>query len=359
MGRWILNLCLFLFLFIFSASFSSKSEKGNSEITPFVYPDLPFFPKIPHCNNEPSIEGAELGRYLFYDPILSSDSTFSCSSCHRQEAAFSDAPKAFSKGINNELMVRNTMPLFNLLWYPSLFWDGRAKSIETQIFVPVRAHNEMNLNWSEAENRINKSPFYKKKFSEIFGLSWVDSLTIAKAIGQFERTLLSYNSKYDRVLNGELFFTADEFKGFVLVNDQTKGDCLHCHTTDGNALATTGEFSNNGLDSIFAAENYKDKGRANFTKKESDIAKFKIPSLRNLSFTSPYMHDGRFSSLEEVLDFYSTGVHMSYNVDSKMNHAREGGVHLTAEEKRMIISFLITLNDSVFVSNPAFASPFK
>lgn len=338
---------------------STDKKSGINENTPFIYPDLSFFPPLPTSNNEPSIEGAELGRYLFYDPILSFDSTISCASCHRQEAAFSDAPKAFSSGMNGELMNRNTMPLFNLAWYPSFFWDGKAETIESQVFFPVRAHNEMNLNWVEAEKRINESVFYAEKFKEVFAVSIVDSISIAKAIGQFERTLFSTHSKYDRVLSGKDFFSADEYEGFVLINDQSKGDCLHCHTTDGSALGTITSFSNNGLESIPNREGYIDFGRAEVTFDNSDIGKFKIPSLRNLGFTAPYMHDGRFSNLEEVLDFYSSGVHLSATIDSKMTHAKDGGVHLTEHEKRKIIAFLNTMNDSLFISNPALSSPFK
>lgn len=338
---------------------SKNNRYDREEIIPFVYPELPFFPKIPPSDNEPSIEGADLGRHLFYDPVLSADSTMSCATCHRQEGAFSDSPNQYSSGVHGNLLVRNTMPLFNLLWYPSMFWDGRVESIEAQVLFPVSAHDEMDLDWVEAERRLNSIPFYKEKFLLVFGVDQIDSVLVSKAIGQFERTLLSFNSKYDRVIRGEDYFTSDEYDGFVLINDQTKGDCLHCHTTDGNALGTTTGFSNNGLDSVFNAIEYADKGRAGHTDEEKDLATFRIPSLRNLLFTAPYMHDGRFKNLEEVLDFYSTGVHQSLNVDSKMQYAYQGGVNLTSEEKRKILLFLACLSDTVFVTNPSYASPFE
>ncbi|MFN4233263.1 MAG: cytochrome-c peroxidase [Bacteroidia bacterium] len=309
--------------------------------------------------NPVTIEGADLGRHLFYDPILSKNYNMSCATCHKQEKAFSDAPNAFTKGNNGVLTKRNTMPLFNLAWYPSFFWDGRAASIEEQVFHPVRDLNEMNLNWKDATNRINRSKFYKQKFKLAFPNQEIDSVLISRAIGQFLRTLISNNSKFDRVLAGEDYLDKDEFAGLILMNDMTKGDCLHCHTSDADALGTTGLFSNNGLDNIKDPKMYKDKGLGGYTNNENDNGKFKIPSLRNVAVTAPYMHDGRFVTLEEVLDFYSEGVKTSVNIDSKMGLAHQGGVRLTKEEKKQIIAFLKTLTDSTFITNPNFGNPFK
>lgn len=352
--RWI-GILVFMGILMTSMVLSFKVIE---QPTPYEFPELKFFPKLPFTDNPPTVEGAELGRFLFYDPILSADETFSCSSCHRQEAAFSDAPNRFSEGIDGNFMRRNTMPLFNLAWYPALFWDGKAASIEEQVFHPVRAHDEMNLNWTKAVQRIQSSQFYRPKFQAAFGHVMIDSLLIAKAIAQFERTLISNNSKYDQVLRGEAYFTEDEYKGFVLVNDQSMGDCLHCHTTDANALGTTGKFSNNGLEAAFNPEDYSDKGKAEVTGQENEIGQFRIPSLRNVAVTAPYMHDGRFRTLEEVLDFYSEGVNESYNIDSKMQYAHQGGVRLTKDEKVQIVTFLKTLTDTTFLTNPAFGNPF-
>lgn len=327
--------------------------------TPYPFPNLRFFPEMPVDTNNPvTIEGASLGRFLFYDTILSADYSFSCSSCHKQQSAFADTPNRFSTGINGESLRRNTMPLFNLAWYTSYFWDGKAGSLEEQVFHPVRAHNEMNLKWEVATKRIRNSPFYLPKIKAAFGEISIDSLLIAKAIAQFERTLISNNSKYDQVLRRERYFTAEEYEGFILVNDQTKGDCLHCHTTDGDALGTTARFSNNGLQKAKSIADYPDKGKMEITGKQEHLGQFKIPSLRNVAVTGPYMHDGRFMTLEEVLDFYSEGVHLSANIDSKMGLAHKGGVHLTEDEKASIVAFLKTLTDSTFISNPQYASPF-
>jgi cytochrome c peroxidase len=187
----------------------------------------------------------------------------------------------------------------------------------------------------------------------------IDSSLVSKAIAQFLRTMISYRSRYDQVLQGQMKFNNYEYEGFVLVNEQTKADCIHCHNTDGSVLATSMAFSNNGLDKISDPEKYPDKGRGGVTGHVADNGKFRIPSLRNLVFTAPYMHDGRFKTLEEVLNFYSEGVQQSVNADSKMEFAHKGGAALTKEEKQKIMSFLLTLSDSAFVTDTAFGSPFK
>ncbi len=328
--------------------------------TEYKFPKLRFFPVMPvSASNPVTIEGAELGKYLFYDSILSVDYTLSCASCHKQASAFSDSPNVFSKGRNGVPMRRNTMPLFNLAWHPSLFWDGRASSIEDQVFHPVREYNEMSLDWSLAASRLEKNKFYREKFRAAFGTSSIDSVHVSYAIGQFLRTLVSHESKYDQVLEGKSIFTKDEYEGFVLANEQTKGDCIHCHLTDGDALGASFVFSNNGLDATRRSEDFEDKGRGEVTGKISDYGKFKVPTLRNLAYTAPYMHDGRFSSLEEVIDFYSEGLHYSANIDSKMGFVQQGGARLTGDEKRKIIAFLLTLSDSSFVTNPEFSNPFE
>jgi cytochrome c peroxidase len=332
---------------------------GRFTKTPYKFPELKFFPKMPvSVTNPVTVEGVKLGRYLFYDPILSADSSISCASCHKQKFAFSDSPNQFSKGKNGTLMKRNTQALFNLAWYPSFFWDGKATSIEDQIFHPIKATDEMNMQVTTVVERLNRSKFYKKMFTHVFESNTIDSVQVANAIAQFLRTLISHQSKYDRVIGGNGSFTKEEYAGFVLMNDQTKGDCLHCHTTDANALGTTLKFSNNGLDSVISPIDYKDKGRGAITGNAQDNGKFIIPSLRNISLTAPYMYDGRFKTLDEVLEFYSSGVNQSVNIDSKMEFAHDGGAHLTAEEKKNITLFLQTMTDSIFVSNPEYSNPF-
>lgn len=346
---------LVVLVLIAGAVLSFRKEKDE----PYSFPELALFPTMPVADENPVTKaGAELGRHLFYDPILSRDSNISCGTCHKQEAAFSDAPLQYSKGFGGALMARNTMPLFNLAWYPVMFWDGRGGTIEEQVFHPVRTHNEMNLQWQVAVKRIRKNRFYKPMFRAAFGRKKIDSVLIAKAIAQFERTLISYNSKYDSVLRKQAYFSKAELKGFELMNDMSMADCLHCHSTDSDPVGTKLGFSNNGLDDVQNPDDYTDKGLGAITGKKEDNGKFRIPSLRNIAATAPYMHDGRFKTLKEVLDFYSEGVHAAANVDSKMGAAHKGGVQLTEDEKYFIISFLNTLTDSVFLKNPAYSNPF-
>lgn len=333
---------------------------GTNANKDYIFPDLHFFPKMPVSESNPvTVEGAALGRYLFYDPILSLDSTISCSSCHHQNSAFSDSPNSFSTGFHRERSNRNSMPLFNLAWYPSLFFDGRANTLEAQISHPITSKSEMNMNWSLVLKKLNSNVFYRIKFKTLYRTKTIDSVQVTNVIAQFLRTLISNHSKFDSVMIGKGKFTKDEYKGFVLMNNQLKGDCLHCHPTDGNGLTTTLKYSNNGLDPIYNSDDYNDKGRGAVTGNEKDNGKFMIPSLRNIALTSPYMHDGRFKTLEEVLNFYSSGVHMSVNIDSKMTYAYQKGVKLTEQEKHDIIMFLKTLTDSSFINDSQFSDPFK
>lgn len=342
-------LILSLILTAFKASL-----KEPAELTPYPFPELKYFPKMPvNADNPVTVEGAELGRYLFYDSILSRDYTVSCASCHKQHLAFSDN-RHFSTGINGKKTTRNTQPLFNLAWYPSFFWDGRAASLEEQVFFPVRDHAEMNLDWKTAAKRINKSAFYRKQFQHVFGIKSVDSVHIAKAIAQFERTLLSYNSKYDKALRREVMLDSAEYAGFVIMNDQSMGNCLHCHSTDSNPLATNLDFANNGLQTILGTNRYADNGLFDHTGKEKDLGRFKVPSLRNIALTAPYMHDGRFTTLEEVVSFYGNGIHDTQYVDHRI---RRNALRFTDAEKKCIVAFLCTLTDSTFITNPAFSKP--
>ena len=348
--------CFFLLPVISCAFILYKIHK----VTPYQFPSINYFPKMPVSeSNSVTNEGVELGKFLFYDPILSKDSTVSCSSCHQQKNAFSDSPNTYSKGINGFIQKRNTLPLFNLAWYPKLFWDGRVNSIEEQVLHPVRDANEMNLKWIDATEKINRSRFYRLKFYKAFGTSTIDSNLITNAIAQFERTLISHHAKYDNVINGKAKFTMNEIEGLELLNDMTKGNCLHCHTTDANGLGTTGMYSNNGLDKAYTESDFKDIGLGKITHQKNDNGKFKIPSLRNLLFTAPYMHDGRFKTLEEVLDFYSEGLQSSPTIDSKMEFIHKGGSKLTIYEKQKIIAFMKTLSDSVFISEKKYSNPFK
>jgi len=325
---------------------------------PYRFPVLTFFPALPGDAAGTTRGGVALGRMLFYDTILSRDSSIACASCHKQWAAFSDAPLAVSRGIDAHVQRRNTPPLFNMMWQPAFFWDGRAANITEQVFHPVRDAGEMGLMWTDVAARIAGNKTYRQMFRTVYGSRPIDSTLIADAIAQFERTLISYRSKYDRVLEGLDTFTRDEAEGFLLVNDMTKGNCLHCHTSDSDPLGTTFAYSNNGLDKVATAGGFRDAGRGAVSGNEHDNGKFRIPSIRNLAFTAPYMHDGRYSTLEQVVDFYSDSVQYSPTIDTKMGLVHRGGARLNADEKKKIVAFLLTMSDTAFVHDPEFGNPF-
>ena len=309
-------------------------------------------PLIP-SNNPQTVEGVALGRKLFYDPILSGNGTQACASCHAPANAFVDTNR-FSTGIDFLQGNRNAMPIFNIAWNftDKYFWDGRALGVEGQAFGPVVNPIEMHNTWVNAVSSLQSHPTYPSLFNAAFGTTTIDSVLVTKAIAQFERTLISANSKFDRFLLGLEALTPQEASGFNLFMDQQGGDCFHCHGSGGNPLWTDNMFHNNGLDATFT-----DLGLGAITSNPADNGKFKTPSLRNLVFTPPYMHDGRFQTIDEVIDHYSTGVVMSSTIDPMMEYATQGGVQLTPSEKADLKAFLLSLTDNDFVVNPAFQAP--
>ena len=299
-------------------------------------------------NNPTSHRGVALGRRLFYDPILSGDSTLSCAGCHVQSNAFSDPGGRFSTGIDGIEGTRNALALINPGWSPKQFWDGRAPDLESQALEPVPNPIEMHLAWTEGVRRLLRHPEYPQLFLDAFGAPEITPPRVAQAIAQFERTLVSNRSRYDRWLRGELMLTDSERRGYVLFITEI-GDCFHCHLPNFGLFTDRG-FRNNGIDSVFT-----DPGLAALTLNQNDRGKFKSPTLRNIGLTAPYMHDGRFETLEEVLDHYNHGGVYSPTVDPLIRVGR--GLGLTAENKTDIIAFLHTLTDSAFVNDPAFAAP--
>ncbi|MGB0887608.1 MAG: cytochrome-c peroxidase [Vicingaceae bacterium] len=312
-------------------------------------------PPIIPANNPQTVEGIALGRKLFYDPILSGDGTQSCSSCHMQEFAFTDTAR-FSTGITGAQGDRQSMPIFNAAWNynEDFFWDGRANSLEVQALGPVVNPVEMNNTWPNAVASLQATTVYPQLFKAAFGTSTIDSILVAKAIAQFERTLISANSRFDKYLMGQISLTFQEINGFAIFDDPDRGDCAHCHGTANNPLWTDNLFHNNGMDNDAS---FIDLGRANVTNDPNDNAKFKTPSLRNLIYTAPYMHDGRFKTLDEVIDHYSTGVTISSTIDPLMELQSNGGSNLTPTEKADLKAFLLTLSDPDFINNPNFSAP--
>lgn len=312
-----------------------------------VYIETNGFPKMKIPDNNPlSEEGIELGRKLFYDKILSGDNTISCASCHFQSAGFSD-PNQFSSGFNNQIGNRNASALINVGWLRSLFWDGRSENLEEQANDPITNPIEMNESWPNLLSELNSHTEYPNLFKVVFGGSKITSEMVLQALAQFERTLISDNSKYDQKIRGEIELTALEEAGFNLFFSE-KAECFHCH---GTILFTDDEFHNNGLD-----EFPSDLGLEEISGKVTDRGLFKTPTLRNIEFTAPYMHDGRFQTLEEVVDFYSDSVKGSPTVDPLMPN-NNGGFRLTSVEKRQLVAFLKILSDTSFINNPKFKDP--
>jgi len=315
------------------------------QTTPYSIVSPSGFPTMPIPENNPmTVEGIALGQKLFHDPILSGDGTQSCASCHLQSSAFSDTNR-FSKGIDGLFGDRNASTIVNAGWNVSNFWDGRAVTLEDQAFDPVVNPIEMNNSWQNVENTLNASATYKELFRKAFNIDDIDSTHVVMAIAQFERTLISANSRLDKYLRQEIQLTPSELNGYVLFNTE-KGDCFHCHSTE---MFMDNLFHNNGLDT----EPFLDLGLAKVTGLTSDNGKFKTPTLRNIEFSAPYMHDGRFSTLEEVIEHYNSGGEHSLTIDPLM--LKFGvGLQLTNQQEQDLIAFLKTLSDPDFITNPDF-----
>lgn len=306
---------------------------------PFGFPQ----PKIP-SDNPMTEEGVELGKKLFYDPILSSNNTHSCASCHFQINGFSD-PNQFSIGVNGLAGDKNASALINLAWNTFNFWDGRVISLEEQALDPITNELELHSSWTEVVNRIKEDNTYRELFMMAFNTSNFDSSHVVKAIAQFERTLISGNSKFDKFVRNEVNLEVSELRGLEIFNSE-KGDCFHCHSYP---LFTSNDFHNNGLDPEITMDN----GRMDATNDPFDKGKFKSPSIRNVELTAPYMHDGRFNSLEEVIEHYNFGGHNSLTIDPLMKKV-DFGLGLNNQDKIDLINFLKTLTDSTFINNQNF-----
>jgi cytochrome c peroxidase len=309
-------------------------------------------PSIPN-DNPLTNEGIALGRELFYEEKLSANNTISCASCHKQENAFTD-DATFSVGIDGIAGNRNSMPLMNMAWDYGyqFFWDGRSIGLEGQAFEPVTNPIEMHNTWGSAVSELQADSKYPELFERAFGTNVIDSNLVVKALAQFERTLISGNSKFDKYLKGDLTLTPSELSGYNIFMDESGGDCFHCHGDPYNPLWTDNLYHNNGLDASFT-----DLGRGAVTGNSSDNGKFKTPSLRNLIYTAPYMHDGRFQTLDEVINHYSIGLQYSSTIDPLMKNVSTGGVQLNPQDREDLKAFLLTLTDEQFVTDPRFSDP--
>lgn len=354
-----MNKILFVVLIAICFFLGCTKEKVGYTPTPYKLEIPSHFPDMPiPADNPMTVEGVLLGRMLFYETALSLDNSISCGSCHAPSNSFSDQNQ-FSLGVNGTTGNRNSMALFNLGWQNSFFWDGRSHTLEEQILEPVPNPVEMHLSWQEAVTRLQSKVEYRNQFFRAFGITEIDKEHVAKAIAQFLRTMISGTSKYDvmykrlnllpmtaeeQIINATI--TNEELAGFDLFNSLAGADCAHCHT---GTLMQVQKFSNNGLNSTFT-----DLGRGGITGNPNDNGKFKVPSIRNIGFSAPYMHDGRFETLDDVIDHYSIGVQQSGTIDPLMEYAFQGGVQLDQDQRNLLKAFLLTLDDYKFVTNPDF-----
>ncbi len=355
-------------LIIITGLLASCRPDKKPTIADIPYNPTPFDLKIPAqfpqmvipADNPLTTEGVALGRFLFYDKLLSANGTMSCASCHLAELSFADG-KATSKGIDNLSGRRSSMPLMNVGFVTKgLFWDGRSKTLEEQALLPVEDPIELHNKWTQVVDKLKTHTDYPTRFRKAFGITDPSEITkelAARAMAQFERTLISDNAKVDRIYRREDEFSNDEYSGFLLFFNAAgapDAQCGHCHVSP---FYSSNDFFNNGLDSVSSLLNFKDLGRGTITKKELDNGKFRVPSLRNIELTAPYMHDGRFKTLEEVVEHYASGGHYADNIDPFIPQIAT--VHLTDKQKKQIILFLKTLTDSTFTHNLNFQDPFK
>ncbi len=341
-------------------SFSSCAKDPDLDLpirscgTPYSVEIPAGTPPMPIPDDNPmTVEGIELGRHLFYEKMLSGDSTQACAGCHLQSKAFADVNK-FSIGIDGFAGTRNAMPIANLGWSEKFFWDGKANSLEELVLFPIQSEVEMHESVFRAVNKLQKSEKYPRMFFQAFCDSAITVETMSKAIAQFMRSIVSFNYRSNPVL-GKDFRNSIQQQGLDVFEDETKGDCFHCHTL--TTFTTTFDFANNGLNE----DPSLDPGLATQTGDPNDVGKFKIPSLLNLRHTAPYMHDGRFQTIREVVDFYDTGFHVSPTVSIDISkHAKDGKPVprlWTEQEKLALIAFLNTLEDTALINNPAWSDP--
>ena len=295
--------------------------------------------------NPVTVNGVALGKKLFYEGRLSRNNSISCGFCHIQENAFTHHGHPVSHGIDNRLGIRNASPIQNMAFLRNYTWDGVSHNLDERSLVPITTDFEMDSSMPEVVGKLNTDANYKKLFKAAFGDENITGERVLKAISQFMVTMVSADSKYDRVLKGKTAFTAEENEGYKLF----RNNCASCHS---GALFTDESFRNTGM---YYNAQYNDRGRYRVTLDWNDNMKFRVPSLRNVEYTAPYMHDGRFTTLEAVLNFYSDQVENQPNLDPLLKKDGHIGIRMNPSEKQYIIAFLKTLSDQNFITNKAFA----
>ena len=372
---------LWMMVLVFTIPLLFSCSKKNE--TTSVFHATPYTIQIPlHFSsqlnipayNPMTVEGIALGRNLFYDGRLSGrsgpDSLMSCATCHIQSHSFvcgidnPEFPGGHPHGLTGIQTPHFMLPMINLVWTNhGYLWDGMVapehnagyRDLEDVVAMAISSPHEIHGDTNRTKAMIQQIKGYPDLFNKAFGSSIVTEKNIAKAIAQFVRTLISSNSKFDLYMQGKVQLSTSELNGYVLFITEQGGDCFHCHGGDGNPLFTTNLFYNNGKDSVFTDP----FDRFAITGNISDIGAYKVPTLRNLIYTAPYMHDGRFTTLDEVIDFYSTGLVWSPSISPLMHHISTHGVRLTASQKVDMKAFLLTFTDSTFVTNPDFSRPAK
>ncbi len=334
--RFLIGLALVLIVFT-----QCKDENQTVLEKKYIFQvPMGFSEPILRKDNPITFSKIALGKKLFFDPILSLDSSISCGSCHRPQFAFSD-PNPISPGVKGKIALRNAPSLSNLAWHPYFFAEGGSPNLEAQVLGPVEDQNEMAFSIVKAVNRLKDNSTYNQLFQEVF-LDSPSVYTTTRAIAAFERSLISSNSKFDKyVLEGDkAAFTPVEKRGYELFIS----DSLKCNTCHSGFMLTDFSFQNNGIYEI-----YEDPGRARLTLNDTDRGKFKVPSLRNIAFTGPYMHDGSFKNLEEIIDHYASGGKNHENQSRKIQ-----GFSISEEDKIALVQFLQCLTDSVFIGNEVY-----
>lgn len=363
-----MNKYYLVFIIISFIGFQSCNEDDDVDdvFSPTPYKlEIPLnFPtevNIP-ADNPMTVEGVKLGRYLYYDDRMSGKADqgmgMSCSSCHQQQFSFENGVgKAI--GTIGQSTHHTMLPHINLAWNPGTFgWNGGVKSIEEDVYLVIPDPTEFASNWEDVIAAISAVPEYPAMFKAAFGTPEITKERIAKAIAQFMRSMVSANSKFDRFMRGEENLTTSEFKGYQLFITEQGADCFHCHGGAGNPLWTTHGFYNNAKDTVFdlAFDRYS------VTQNPKDKGAYKATTLRNIEFTGPYMHDGRFQTLEQVIDFYSEGLVYSeyaHPLMEKLIPPFSYGAQLLPSEKADLKAFLLTLSDTSYLTNPNYSSPFN
>jgi len=341
-----MNRNLWIFISFFLAGLYACRKEVVESFAGFQQPANFPQPVYRFSSNTITKERFELGRKLFYETRLSANNTISCGSCHIQTAAFTHHGHTVSHGIYDRLGTRNAPPIMNLAWQTSFMWDGGIVDLDLQSIAPITNHQEMDETMPNVLNKLRNSSDYPALFKRAYGSEEINSTTFLKALSQFMLLCVSSNSKYDNVVRneGSVSFTTMEQEGRLLVQQK----CGGCHS---EPLFTDNSFRNNGI----SPSSVNDEGRYLVTQIDTDRYKFKVPTLRNLAYTAPYMHDGRFLTLEAVLDHYALHVQATPNLDPFFQQGSSLGIPLTIEEKNKIVAFLNTLNDRSFLLDPRFS----